>query len=255
MKRSVVIIGAGSSLSGGIILALKAAQWDVALMDINPEKAVGEALKYGVDGVDLPVDVTDYDCLKTSLQREFVRKPFSAVVNGTGSAGETSLSESPTALWRQIVEVNLLGAANLTAALAHIWNGVSSSHVLIHISSINAKVPVPRNWSYCASKAGLEMLVKTSAIELATTMRVNAVAPGPLEPKSGLYATFPALLSSLRRSHPLEERLTNAADVAGTIAFLLSDGGAWLTGETITVDGGLTLALLSGRSADRRDAD
>ena len=111
------------------------------------------------------------------------------------------------------------------------------------ISSQLARIGAPGYASYCAAKGGVEALVRALAVEVgADGIRVNAVAPGLVRTPMAYLGreNFDELVPAIAERHPLR-RIGEAEDIAGPVAFLLSDASAWMTGETIAVDGGYTI--------------
>lgn len=140
---------------------------------------------------------------------------------------------------RKTVEVNALGALAWTQAAYRGWMKEHGGSV-VNISSVSGVKPAPMIGMYGASKAMLISLTETLAVELGPTIRVNAVAPAIVKTA---FATplYEGREDEVAAHYPMR-RLGIPEDVAGAVAFLLSDDAAWLTGQTITLDGGVTLA-------------
>ena len=114
---------------------------------------------------------------------------------------------------------------------------------LVLISSQLARIGVAGYSSYCAAKAGVEALVRAYAVDVgADGIRVNAVAPGLVRTPMAYRGreNFDELEPAIAERHPLR-RIGEASDIAGPVAFLLSDAAAWMTGQTVVVDGGFTI--------------
>jgi NAD(P)-dependent dehydrogenase (short-subunit alcohol dehydrogenase family) len=125
------------------------------------------------------------------------------------------------------------------AALGVLGHGGS----LVLVSSQLAHIGAPGYASYCASKGGVEALVRSLAVEVGPDgIRVNAVAPGLVQTPMAYKGreNFDELVPGIAERHPLR-RIGQAEDIAGPIGFLLSDAARWLTGQTIVVDGGYTI--------------
>jgi NAD(P)-dependent dehydrogenase (short-subunit alcohol dehydrogenase family) len=158
-----------------------------------------------------------------------------------GWEGHNAIAEGQPECWRRVVEVNLFGAYNVIRAAGRALSGTARSATIVAISSLNATLPVPGYSAYCASKAGLEMLIKVAALELAPGIRVNGIAPGPVETDKGALQMLPGVLDGIRRRHPLGRRLASASEIAAVAVFLASDAASWITGQVIVVDGGVGL--------------
>jgi NAD(P)-dependent dehydrogenase (short-subunit alcohol dehydrogenase family) len=125
------------------------------------------------------------------------------------------------------------------AALAALGHGGS----LVLISSQLGRIGAPGYASYCAAKGGVDALVRSLAVEVgADGIRVNAVAPGLVRTPMAYYGrdNFDELEPAIAERHPLR-RIGEPDDIAGPVAFLLSHAAAWITGQTIVVDGGYTI--------------
>ncbi|SDT76656.1 SDR family oxidoreductase [Actinoplanes derwentensis] len=139
---------------------------------------------------------------------------------------------------RKMAEVNLIGTLGwiqeaLRGGLAETGGSI------VNISSVSGVRPAPGIAFYGTTKAALIHLTEELAVELAPKIRVNAVAPAVVKTRfaSALYEGREAEVAA---TYPLQ-RLGDTSDVAGTVAFLCSPDAAWITGQTIVIDGGLTL--------------
>lgn len=139
---------------------------------------------------------------------------------------------------RKIVEVNAIGALAWVQAAHRAWMGEHGGSV-VNISSVSGVKPAPGISMYGASKAMMISLTESLAVELGPTIRVNAVAPAVVKTQfaSALYEGREEEVSS---QYPLK-RLGVPEDVAGAVAFLLSQDADWITGQTLLIDGGVTL--------------
>jgi NAD(P)-dependent dehydrogenase (short-subunit alcohol dehydrogenase family) len=139
---------------------------------------------------------------------------------------------------RKIVEVNALGALAWVQSAHRAWMAEHGGAV-VNISSVSGVKPAPGIAMYGASKAMLISLTESLAIELAPAVRVNAVAPAVVKT---VFAgpLYEGREEEVAATYPLK-RLGVPEDVAGAVVFLLSDDAAWITGQTVTLDGGVTL--------------
>lgn len=151
----------------------------------------------------------------------------------------------------QCIGINLAAPIQLVRAMAKPL--AAARGAVVNITSIHARTTAPGLAAYAASKAGLTGVTRALALELGPRhVRVNAIAPGYID--TGYVASYPTgVADSIRRQHPLQ-RLGEATDVAGVVAFLLSDAADFITGAVIPVDGGLC-ARMSAVVADWAPAD
>jgi NAD(P)-dependent dehydrogenase (short-subunit alcohol dehydrogenase family) len=176
------------------------------------------------------------------------RERFSALdilVNNAGAVWGAPLEEFPPTGWEKILSTNVEGVFNLTVALLGELRAAADPDDparVINIGSIDGlRTPSVENYSYSASKAAVHMLTRHLAKRLASEhITVNAIAPGPFESKMMAWALDdPALRSTVEQEVPLG-RIGRPDDVAGLAIFLASRAGAYLTGATIPLDGGIT---------------
>ncbi len=231
VSGAALVVGGASGIGRACAEALAAAGWPTVVADLEP--APGDAAA-------LAVDVRDRDAVATAVAATVESHGAGGtLVYAAGTARVTPLAEIEPREWDLVTGVNLDGAFNfLQAAAPHIPAGGS----FLAISSIDSAAPVPGLAHYCASKAGLEALVRSAALELGPDgIRCNAVLPGlvrtplmePVLARPGVEAAFVA-------QTPLRG-IAEGADVADVVAFLASPAARWITGASIPVDGGMSL--------------
>jgi NAD(P)-dependent dehydrogenase (short-subunit alcohol dehydrogenase family) len=177
-----------------------------------------------------------------------VRDRFTALhllVNNAGATWGAPIQDFPAAGWDKILDTNVKGIFRLTTALlGELRKAATPADParVVNVGSIDGlRVPALENYSYSASKAAVHMLTRHLAKRLAgEAITVNAIAPGPFESKMMAFALDdPDTRAAIERSVPLG-RIGAPEDVAGTVIFLASRAGAYLTGTVIPVDGGIT---------------
>jgi 3-oxoacyl-[acyl-carrier protein] reductase len=167
------------------------------------------------------------------------RASFFGLVNNAGIAGEGILATFPNVDTQRILEVNLLGAIRMSRLASQVLLANTGGGRIVNISSIIATRGYTGLAAYAASKAGLEGLTRSLARELGRRkITVNAVAPGYFE--SGMSASLGSeQREQIVRRTPLG-RLATVEDIVPVVRFLLSDAAAFVTGQTIVVDGGIS---------------
>jgi len=140
---------------------------------------------------------------------------------------------------RKVVEVNCLAALAWVQEAHRAWMKEHGGSI-VNVSSVSGVQPAPGIGFYGASKAMLVSLTELMALELAPDIRVNAVAPAVVKTRFA-RALYEGREEQVSATYPLQ-RLGEPEDVAGAVAFLLSADAAWITGQLVVIDGGLTLS-------------
>ncbi len=161
------------------------------------------------------------------------------LINNAGIANDGALWRLADTAWDEVINTNLTGAFNCIQAVSPIFRGQRYGKI-VSVSSHQSSRPGFGVASYAASKAGLEGLTRAAAVELGpTNVNVNAVAPGFIRTER-LELLPPEVIERAKKSSVLG-RIAEPGDVAHVIAFLCSDEARHITGQTIVVDGGLSL--------------
>jgi NAD(P)-dependent dehydrogenase (short-subunit alcohol dehydrogenase family) len=167
------------------------------------------------------------------------------LVNNSGATWGAPLEEYPDAAFDKLWAINVKGVFHLTKALLPQLRAAASAEDparVVNIGSVDGiRVPVMETYAYSTTKAAVHMLTRHLARNLAKEhITVNAVAPGPFDSKMMSFALDdPGTRSAIASSVPLG-RVGEPSDVAGTVIFLASKAGSYLTGAVIPVDGGIT---------------
>jgi NAD(P)-dependent dehydrogenase (short-subunit alcohol dehydrogenase family) len=230
VSGAALVVGGSSGIGRACVEALAAAGWTTVVADLEP--AAGEEA--------IALDVRSRDAVFEAVgAAASANDGLGAVVYAAGTARVTPLLEIEQREWELVLGVNLTGAFHvLQAAVPHIPAGGSYTA----ISSIDSAAPVDGLAHYCASKAGVEALVRSAALELGPAgVRCNAVLPGLVRtPLMAAQLARPGVEEAFVAQTPLRG-VAAAAEVADVVAFLASPAGRWITGASIPVDGGMSL--------------
>jgi NAD(P)-dependent dehydrogenase (short-subunit alcohol dehydrogenase family) len=231
MSGAALVVGGASGIGRACADALAAAGWPTVVADLKPAPG---------DEAAIAVDVRDRDAVAAAVAEAVERHgSLGTVVYAAGTARVTPILEIEAAEWELVLGVNLSGAFNFLQAVApHIPAGGSFTA----ISSIDSAAPVPGLAHYCATKAGVEALVRSAALELGPRgIRCNAVLPGLVRtPLMEPMLASDGVEDAFVEQTPLRG-IAEPAEVADVVAFLASAAARWITGASIPVDGGMAL--------------
>ena len=244
LKGQVALItGASSGLGVSFAQFLSKAGATVVLAARRRDKCAEVARK--IDGKTLAValDVTDSKSIEDALSRtEKAFAPVSILVNSAGIVIDQPLMDTAEADWKHVIDTNLTGCWLMTQAVSRRMISENIQGRIVNISSILGFTPTNHVHAYSASKAGINQLTRTSAIELSRYgISVNAIAPGYIETDLNReFLNSPKGMLITKRIP--QRRFGQLVDLEGPIILLTSPAGAYITGEIITIDGGLSLS-------------
>lgn len=246
--KTALVTGAGRGIGEAIADALAAGGAAVAVCDVDgasaAKTAAGLAERHGGRAAGVPVDIADSTAVRAAVSRtESELGPVDILVNNAGIDVVELFVDSSEKTWDRIIAVNLRGTITVTRA---VLDGMieRGSGRIIHIASDAGRVGSSGEVVYSATKGGIIAFGKALAREVARHgITVNSVCPGPTDTALlGQVAAYSQKLrDGLARAVPLG-RVGQPADVAGAVAFLASDDAAYITGQTLSVSGGLTMA-------------
>jgi NAD(P)-dependent dehydrogenase (short-subunit alcohol dehydrogenase family) len=239
---TAVVTGAGSGIGAVIARHAAKAGYRVACWDVDGAAAAATASSIGDLATSRRVDVTSEDAVVAGF--DALDGPLSLVVNNAGLVRFGPLATLSVAGWQAVIEVNLTGTF-VVARHGALRMGDAGGAV-VNISSVNGIAAAPNGGAYTATKAAVIRLSEQMALEWAGSgVRVNCVAPGLINAgmSDAIYADEE--IRRLRQGQvPLGE-LGTAEQVADAVIFLASPAAAYITGQTIAVDGGITVAALA----------
>jgi NAD(P)-dependent dehydrogenase (short-subunit alcohol dehydrogenase family) len=235
----IIIAGAGGGLGGEIARALHERGARLILFDID------EARLHTVEAdcpgaLALVADITDEAQLCAVTAKGL--KKFGRIDGAINAAGLLPIEpalEADAATFRQCMDVNLTGAFLMSRVVAET---MGKNGRIIHLASVSSLVANAGYAAYASSKAALSQLVRVLAREWApNNITVNAIGPAMIEtPMTEGFLATPGFREQAVAAIPMG-RLAEPGDLIGTVILLLAEGGAFITGQTIYVDGGRTL--------------
>jgi len=241
--KVAVVTGAARGIGKSIALRLAEAGANIVIGDVNLELAQEtseEIKKMGVNSLALKLDVSKFDLVQ-EFMKGVIEKfgKIDILVNNAGITKDTLMIKMTPEDWNLVLNINLTGAFYCTKAATSYMMKARTGRI-VNIASIIGLIGNPGQANYSASKGGLISLTKTTAKEFAKRgINVNAIAPGFI--KTAMTDALPeatrdAMLKVIPKgAYGLPE------DVANAVLFLSSDLSSYITGQVLTVDGGMVM--------------
>jgi len=249
--KRALITGAGQGVGREVAIYLARAGATVLVNDLVParcDQVVGEIRGLGFSAEALAFDVTSWDQIQAAVATS---GGIDILVNNAGNAGATGsfglkmVADEQPEDWTAFLKVNLDGVMLCTRAVLPQMIEKGDGRIVTIISDA-ARLGEPRMAAYAAAKAGAAGFLRSVASEVGRHgITVNCIALGTMRTPltgEGLEETDPERVQSMLRGYAIRRRGT-PADVAGLVAYLASPMSSWLTGQTIPLNGGLSMAL------------
>lgn len=240
--RNVIVTGGGSGIGRAIVDALVAAGDVPWIMDLDEPALMAVADEHGDHVHTAHLDISDYEAVAGAVARWTAGgDDIWGLVNNAGWDRAQRFIDTVPEFWRKVVDINLFGPLNLThAVLPHLVR--SGGGRVVSIASDAGRVGSSGEAVYSAAKGGTIALMKTLAREHARDgITFNTICPGPTD--TPLLAGFDEtgkLQQALEKAVPMR-RLAQPGDFPALVQFFLSDGAGYVTGQTISVSGGLSM--------------
>lgn len=242
--QTALVTGASQGIGKAIALALGASGAKVACLARNVEKleaTAGEIKSAGGNAMVIAADATDSEAAQAAVDRVIGEwGQLDILVNNAGITRDTLLPRMTDDDWETVITTNLRSVFLYTRAGAGAMMRAKRGRI-INISSVSGLMGNPGQANYSASKAGIIGFTQTVARELGSKRRqitVNAICPGFIA-SDMTEALGPALEDRVKEKIPLG-RLGEANEIAQAVLYLASDAGSYITGQVLTIDGGLT---------------
>jgi 2-hydroxycyclohexanecarboxyl-CoA dehydrogenase len=242
--RTAVVTGAGSGIGAAIARVLAEAGASVAVADIAEDAAdrtVAEIRDGGGTASAFAADVTNLESMQTLRSDiEATYGTASILVNNAGWGKPQPFVENEPPFWDRVLAINLLGPVLVTRTFLDPMMSAREGRI-INISSDAGRVGSTGETVYAGAKGGVIAFTKSLAREMARHgLNVNCVCPGPTA--TPFFEKQPEKMQeALVRAIPFR-RLANPEEIAGAVAFFASDHATFITGQVLSVSGGLTMA-------------
>jgi NAD(P)-dependent dehydrogenase (short-subunit alcohol dehydrogenase family) len=246
--QRVIVTGASSGIGRATAARFLNDGASVALIGRREDalgEAAGDAALEAGKAIVIAADLADQGQSEAAFARAVEQLGgLDVLVNAAGILKSGNIEATQLPLWDEMMNINLrLVFQLMQLAVPHL---AASRGNIVNVSSVTGLRSFPGVLAYCVSKAGVDQLTRCAALELAPKgIRVNAVNPGVVV--TGLHRSggmnteaYAAFLEHSKTTHPLG-RVGDANEVAELIVFLASASAAWITGETISIDGGRAL--------------
>jgi 2-hydroxycyclohexanecarboxyl-CoA dehydrogenase len=247
--RTALVTGGGSGIGRAIALRLARDGMPVALLDINAvaaAKVAAEITGGGGKAVAERCDITDYAAVQVAVAKvEAAQGPTQVLVNNAGWDLTIPFIKTTPDFWKKVIDLNFYGPLHMTHAVA---TGMAARGFgrIVFIASDAGRVGSSGEAVYSGCKGGTIAFAKTLARELARkNVLVNTICPGPTNTPAmaalvGGDENGKKIMDAMVRAVPLG-RIGEPDDYAGLVAFLASDDSAFMTGQTVSMSGGLTM--------------
>lgn len=250
-RKSALVSGGAIGIGAATARELAGHGYHVYVTDILADE--GEQVAAGIREAGgqasfLQLDVTDTSACQDVIARiEKAHGSVRALVANAGIAPRAAYRQLTDEKWDRVLDTNLKGEFRLMRAAAPAMEERRAGAMVCISSIAGPAVGWDDHWHYSAAKAGITGLVRAAALALAPfNVRVNGIAPGFVRTAQILSAENslgPQGLAEAEKSVPLGGRAADPAEIASVAAFLLSDKASYLTGQTLVVDGGLTVSM------------
>jgi len=242
--KVTIVTGAGRGIGRGIVEKLAAEGAKVVVSDVDEESARETAGAIGGGAVGLRADVTSKESGEATVEEVVDRSGrVDVLVNNAGWDKVEPFLKSNESDWERVIAINLYGTLHCCKAVLPVMVEQEYGKV-VNIGSDAGRVGSSGEAVYSAAKGGIIAFTKTLAREMARyKINVNCICPGPAD--TPLFAEIgeenPKLKEALQKAIPFR-RLALPQDLANAVAFLASDEAEYITGQTLSVSGGLTMA-------------
>lgn len=242
-KEHILVTGGARGIGRGVVDLLAGKDYKVTFLYNGSKDAAQELVSQwkekGKDVSAYQCDVKDYEKVNTTVKTILEeRGDIDGLVNNSGVTRDSSLFLMKSEQWDEVIHTNLFGVFNVTKSLIAYFIKRKKG-AIVSVASIAGITGIPGQTNYCASKSGIIGFTRSLAMETAKYgVRVNAVAPGYI--KTDMTAAINEKVKEKMYSLIPMGREGTVEEVASVVEVLLSDASSYITGQVISIDGGIT---------------
>ena len=245
--KVAIVTGGGSGIGRATALKLAGLGATVAIADINEEggrKVVQEITDLGATALFVKTDISDFAQTREMAKRvvdTFGR--IDVLVNNAAWDKIQPFMENDPALWERLININLKGPIYVTRAVLEHMTKQETGGAIVNVASDAAKVGSTGEAVYSATKGGVYAFTKSIAREMARhKIRVNSICPGPTQTPlfEDVARTMPKVVEAIKKAIPMR-RVAKPEEQANAIVWLASDEAGYITGQALSVNGGLNM--------------
>lgn len=245
--KTAVVTGGGSGIGRATVLKFASLGADVAVVDINEEnaaKVAREVEELGRKAVVVKTDIADYSQVRDMAAK--IKDVFGRIdilVNNAAWDKIQPFMETTPELWYKLIDINLKGPIHVTRAVLEHMIAQGQGGAIVNVTSDAAKVGSTGEGVYSAAKGGLYSFTKSLAREMARYgIRINCTCPGPTDTPllDDVKNTMPKVVQAIEKAVPLK-RIGKPEEQANAIVWLASEEASYITGQAVSVNGGLNM--------------
>ena len=245
--KVAIVTGGGSGIGRAAALKFAGLHARVVIVDKDEEKGTGvasEAEKAGATALFVKTDISNFKETREMAQK--VAETFGRIdilVNNAAWDKIEPFMKNDPALWDGLINVNLKGTLYVTRSVLEIMIKQEAGGSIVNVASDAAKVGSTGEAVYSATKGGVYAFTKSLAREMARYhIRVNSICPGPTQTPffEAVMGDMPKVVESIKKAIPMR-RVARPEDQASAIVWLASDEAAYITGQALSVNGGLNM--------------